>query len=333
MTSVGISKLDRNILFITIGFWAIYLFLTSLGTTFNSVVSHYIDLRSEYTLGEQLSKVYLLAIIQVSFIGYLSSRRPQIVGLNTAFLLFGLYIYLAESNMISEKTQPFFGSILLAIVGYFLLRSQIWSGFVFMVLGVTSIASGSMLDRLGATDPGTLNIVSQSLYLLLKSFNYSEEQFDLLGIASLYLSTILSTRVSLANFLRKTNKLLVALIGIGTILIAFGNGLIHYQYRPGNTLYFGALIMSMAGFALLSFAINRVASAWIDLKNFSPAILYAFLFVFFVILPSTYGKVSDGSSLLLWLPTLCFLAWCLWQRHSIHNRSPQPTERPIHQLG
>ncbi|GAB4234831.1 MAG: hypothetical protein Kow00121_62500 [Elainellaceae cyanobacterium] len=332
MTIVEISKSGKNALFILMGFWITYLLAFSLGSAFNSTIAQFIGVQSEYTLGEQLSKLYLLVIIQVAFVGYLSGNSIQKVKLSISFLLLGLVLYLAESNMISEEVQPFFGLVLLALVSYYLIRLRNWLSLSFIAFGIAAIVGGSMLDRLGETNPENLNTLLQVLSSLLNSLSFSEEQFDLLGVASCCLAAILSEQKPLESFFRRANKELVLAV-LGTVLIAFGNGFIHFEYKPAAKLYLGALVMSLVGFIMLAFVIKKISLKWVPLQNFSPSIVWSFLFVFFVLLPATYGGVRPISSFLLWLPTFTFMAWCLWTKHPIANESLASADTPVHPFG
>ena len=63
-----------------------------------------------------------------------------------SFLLFSLSIYMSESNMLIEKTQPIFGLIGVAFISFFLLQSRSWLSFIFFIVGIMLISCGSLLD-------------------------------------------------------------------------------------------------------------------------------------------------------------------------------------------
>lgn len=320
MTSIGVAKPGKEIFFVVLGFWIVYVLLYLLEAPFNLIISQYIDLRSEYTLGEQLSKLYLLIMMQVSLVGYFASDTFQKIGLNISFLLLGLCLYLSESNMISEETQPFFGLALLFCVVYFSVRSRNWVGLSFLVLGIAAIGGSSLLDRLSdAQHTGTHSLLS-TFSFSASYLDFSEEDLDFFGLASFCLAVIVSAYQYLEFFLRRVGKQAI-LISLGSVLTAFGNGFIHYQYNPTNKLYLLALIMSIAGFSLFAFSVNKIKEKWLLIKDNHTTVISAAFFALFVYLPSIYGHMRNVPSLLIWMPGLLLIAWWLWKNHPAHQKT------------
>ncbi|MGH9322336.1 MAG: hypothetical protein ACRD3V_20930 [Vicinamibacteria bacterium] len=95
-------------------FWISFLILLALENPLNSIVRLALSAApSEYGLLEQLSKYYLFLIIMVAIRAYQVAGHPEMVKLTLAIMMLGLSMYLAEGNMITNRTQPLFAFVFL----------------------------------------------------------------------------------------------------------------------------------------------------------------------------------------------------------------------------
>ena len=285
-----------------------------------SIYAGYI--KSEYTIGEQLSKFYLFIIVLVSVFSYRVVNKPTKIKLSISFLLLSLIMYMSESNMLTEKTQPIFGLIGVAFIGFFLLRLRSWLSLILFIVGITLISCGSLNDFASE---------NESIRSLLPTFIFrilhitTEERFDVMGIAFICLSAILCFRVPLRHFIAKNTKgSLLILLSSG--IMTTGNGFLHYQYEPIKRLYLIALAMTIVGFLGLVLVNKNINKAYPSLMLVTEDVFYLFIFFFFVVLPSIHGKARSSTALLLWLPSMIFIAIYLWRCHSVHHTGVDGTE-------
>jgi len=275
----------------------------------------HICIKSEYSIFEQLSKFYLFIILLVSVFSYRVLNEPTKIKLSISILLLSLSMYMSESNMLTEKTQPIFGLIGVAYVSFFLLRSRSWLSLIIFIIGITFISCGSLNDLIGE---------NESISSLLPTFTSpvlhitSEERFELIGVAFITLSTILCFRVPLRHFIaNNTEGILLILFSAG--MITTGNGFLHYQYRPGEKLYIIALTMTIVGFLGLVLATKNIKKMFPSLTLVTADVFYLFIFFFFVVLPSIHGYERSSTAILLWLPFMIFIAIYLWRCRSVNN--------------
>ena len=314
----------RNTLIFILGFLIIFYICFLLEWPFNTFLSRYfpISTRSEYTLGEQLSKFYLFIIMLVSIFSYRVLNKPTKIKLSISFLFLSLSMYMSESNMIPGKTRPIFGLIGIAFAGFFLLRLRYWLSLILFITGFTLIFSGSFTDLIYENE----SINSLLPAFILGFFPYAlEEQFDVLGIAFLCLSVLLCFRVPLQRFIAK-NTIGSLLILLSSGMMTIGNGFLHYQYRPSNQLYVAALIMTIVGFLGFVFANKIINKTYPSFTLATEDFFYLFIFAFFVVLPSIHGRTRHWTALLLWLPSLILMAIYLWRCHSVHYKSVNENE-------
>ena len=101
----------RDVIIIIVGFGVVYYMCYLLEWPYNTFLSKLITIRSEYTVGEQLSKLYLFTIVLVSVLSYRILTDATKIKLSISFLLLSLIMYMSESNMITEEAQPIYGLI------------------------------------------------------------------------------------------------------------------------------------------------------------------------------------------------------------------------------
>jgi len=306
----------KHVTIIILVFWITFYICLLLENPLHTFLSSYITMRSEYTLGEQLSKFYLFIIVLLSVFSYQNLKEPTKIKLSISFLLLGLIMYMSESNMITEKTQPIFGLIIVVCTGMLLLRDRSWSSLTFFVMGFIVISFGVLSD-LAHENESIRRLLPVFIFKLLHIT--SEERFDMIGIAFLCLSGILCFRFPLRNFITKNTKgTLLILLTSG--MITAGNGFLHHQYNPSSKIYIVALAMTISGFLGLIFVNKSISKKDIILALITEDLFYLFIFSFFVVLPSiVYGGERNSTALLLWLPFMFFMAIYLWRYHPEHH--------------
>lgn len=325
-----IKQQSLNI-YVYIGMAVLLASLVLLEQPFNSVMVQIFGARSEYTFGEQLTKLLLLTIAQISFLSYLSSKLSKKINLSISFLVFSLCLYLSESNMITENTQPFFGLALLSLITYYSIRLRAWKCIIFLSISIFLIASGSALDRLGELQSSELSAFAQGILDLASYINFREETFDILGVIAITISA-LSVFIDVFNIFPSGKRYKYLALLMGNILMAMGNGFLHYQYGPNNKVYLLGMAMSIAGFLILFVATRELRLNWDRQPGISSETVFVFLFAFFVFLPGTFGHSRYLQSILLWIPTLLFIGWYLKSVHptlageSIKNTVRRRTE-------
>lgn len=316
-TSQSTNNQMKNTIIIILGFWIIYYLFYLLEEPVWTFLSSYITMRSEYSVQEQLTKFYLFTIILISIFSYQNSSKPVTIKLAISFLLLGLVIYMSESNMIREKVQPIFGLIIVSSTAILLLRSRLWLGFFFLIAGFAAISGGSLVDHIHERESVRL-LIPDFIFPLLDMAH--EERFDVVGIAFLCLSAIMSFHMKLWDFVLKNKKGTLLLL-LTSSMITVGNGLLHWQYGPSKYLQYFALIMTVVGFLGLMF-VNKKGFGRQDaaLKLITEGMFYMFIFFFFVMLPSNYGDSRASTSMLVWLPFMLFMAVYLWRFHPSRQR-------------
>lgn len=307
----------RDTVVIILVFFVIYCIFYLLGWPLCSFLSRYIDVRSEYTTREQLSKFYLFIIVLLSVFSYRVLNKPVKIKLSISFLLLSLIMYMSESNMITEITQPIFGLIGVAFIGFFLLRSRSWLILLLLIVSFMLLSYGSLTNLANENE-----FVKSLLPTFIFHFIYFslEEQFEVTGIAFLCLSAILCFRVPLLHFI-SINKRASILMLLSSGILTIGNGFLHWQYGPGNARYLIALAMTIVGFLGLVYANKKISKTFPRLMLVTEDLFYLFIFFFFVVLPSIHGDKRSSTALLLWLPSMIFMATYLWRCHPGVNRT------------
>lgn len=312
----------RDILLLILGVIGIHYVAYFLESPVETLLSKLITVRSEYEIGEQLSKLYLFVTVLLSAFSYRTSVKPHEVKLSIAFLLLGLVMYMSESNMITEETQPLFGFLAIVCTVFFLLRLRSWLSLVVFVLGFLFVSLGSMVD---------LIYEHESIYSLVPGFIESflhrglEERCEGLGAAFVCLSALLSFRTPLGHLIVKDGKRsLLLLVSAG--LMTSGNGFLHYQYGPGGKLYGVALVMTIVGFLGLVFVGKALTGTYPSRTSVGSDLFYVCAFFIFVVMPSIHGHARSTAALLLWLPAMVFLGLYLWHQHSARRGSLHETK-------
>ena len=304
---------------IIFGFWLIfflfyYLMRIPYHGLLRSIITIKYHLPAEYTMAEQLAKFYLFIIVLISVLSYQVSKQANKIKLSISFLMLGLIMYMSESNMITENTQPIFGLIIVVSTCIFLLRIRSWFSIVLLIVGFSLVGCGSLIDL--AHEKEIVSLLLPSFIIPLLEF-LPEDYYETLGIAFLCLSAILCFQVTLQDFLKR-NKKVTLLILLASGMIAFGNGFLHWQYHPSVKRYLVALLMTISGFLGLVFFSKGSSKKNAIFKLVTEEWFYIFIFVFFVVLPSLHGWARSTTDLFLWLPTMFFMAVYLWRHHPVN---------------
>lgn len=304
---------------IIFGFWLIfYVFYYLIKIPYHEFLKSFITIKdhlpTEYTMSEQMGKFYLFIIVLISVLSYQVSKQANKIKLSISFLMLGLIMYMSESNMITENTQPIFGLIIVVSSSMFLFRVRSWISIVLLIAGFIMVGCGSLLDL--AHEKEIVRLLLPTFIIHLLEF-LPEDYYETLGIAFLCLSAILCFQVTLQDFLKR-NKKVTLLILLASGMIAFGNGFLHWQYGPSGKRYLVALLMTMSGFLGLVYFTKGSSKKNAIFKLVTEEWFYIFIFVFFVVLPSLHGWARSTTALFLWLPTMFFMAVYLWRHHPVN---------------
>lgn len=274
------------------GYLAIY-FNSSLIDGFTASL---LDMRSEYTAVEQLSKFCLIVAMLCCLYAFNTAERLYTAKATASLLALAITMYLSESNMIREKYQPIFGAILILPTAYWLLRSGQWLALLLFSSGIGIAASGSLHDLLQESEQ-VQAWVPEFISSFLLSFN--EEQVDTVGIGILSLAAVVLARTSIVSYLNIGIPQFVAvLLAVG--LVAISNGLAHYQYDPSTTLLIVSAAMSLLGLFIYFYTAHKAPFDY-HLAAVNRKILYSLaLFIFFV-LPIFWTEYNNSTAVLFWL--------------------------------
>ena len=312
------NKIKESIT-IVLAFWIFYFLCYSLEGPLHSLISNYTDLKTEYTVGEQLTKFYLFIIFLISFYSYLVLDRPSEVKLSISFISLSLILYLSESNMIAEKTQPVFAIIIVPYIAILLLHLRYYLSLLLFIGGFGFIFCGFFIDFLNENK--FLNsFIPDFIAFYVHSPPLREERFDVVGVAFLCLSVILLYKFIIRNIINKHTKTIL-LILFTSGMLTIGNGFLHYQYNPYWRVYLVALAMTIIGYLGLIFILNTFFKNDNKTPSFSFDLFYLFIFFVFVVLPSIHGKERILASLLLWFPSIFYAAYYLWRKHPAFGKT------------
>ena len=299
------------------GFWLIFFLLCLVKAPYEIFIRNYTSLESEYSLYEQLSSFYLLIIVLNSVVSYQVSNHIIKVKLSILFLVLGLAMYMSEHNMIKEITQPIFGFIFGTCLCVLLFRLRSWLCTILLIVGFISIAFGSLIDFAW----GNQSIISSLPDFVTPFVHPDLERFlEFTGIAFLCLCSTLQFHMPLANFV-STNRKEILMILLAAGMISFGNGFIHYLHGPSSKLFLIGMVLTIAGFLGLVVTCKNINKNGAKFILVSEKFFYLFIFLFFLVLPSIHGRPRILTSLLLWLPTMLFMAFYLLRYHPVHTQT------------
>jgi len=311
---------------IFIGFWLVFLFFYLMEGPVHQILVNdrlvslnlrkfepFIRLKSEYTLGEQLTKFYLFSIMLISIYAYKCSQTRLQIKESISFLSLGFVMYLAESNMIDEATHPVFGFILLTILFYLLSKSRSWLSLGLLLFGFFIVSLGVMTDYISEKE-WAQHVFPHHIINFLG--NMKEERFDVAGVGFLCLSTIFHFLDPIKRFIKNNLKGTLWLC-LGSGLITSGNGFLHYQYEPGRRLTVLALGLTISGYLILIGTNKKILNTDQQLTLIKEGYFYIFIFFFFVLSPTVFGQRNEVSSIILWLPTIMYAAFYLFNHHPL----------------
>lgn len=274
------------------GYLAVYTFNQSI----DGFTAAFVELRSEYTAVEQLSKFCLIFTMVSCIYAFGACECGYRAKAIASLLALAITVYLSESNMIRDKYQPIFGAILILPSAYWLLRSSQWSVLALFSAGVGVMGLGSLHDFL--QESSRIQSVMPE-FLATAILGFSEENMDTVGIGMLSLSAILLARTPISRFLGlNLPQFLIFILGVG--LVAIGNGLAHYQYDPSIGLLSLSAGMSAFGLLVCIYILQRPSAQQYLIAVNPIGFFLAALFIFFV-LPILWTEYNNSTAVLFWL--------------------------------
>lgn len=69
----------------------------------SDLIAKFMRVRAEYTVYEQLQKIYLLVLLLMAVYSYISTKELIKIKSSICYIILGIVLYLSESNMITEK--------------------------------------------------------------------------------------------------------------------------------------------------------------------------------------------------------------------------------------
>lgn len=278
----------------------------------NEFMSQFFQLRSEYKVVEQLTKYYLLIGMLASFLLYGLEQNKNKVLLSLSYLFLFSAMYLSESNMIDEGAQPIFGVLGFAAIFVLLFKLREYISFLFVFVSLMFICTGVLTDYYSE---GVLNQYSLTEEVKIFFSLVSEERSDLRGVGFLSLSVASLSRFHMLPFFKRDPRAVVFLM-LGLLCLSLGNGFIHFQYKPSPNLYLFSLLLMYSGFLIALYCLKYLSRGVKFYFNINNSILIIVSYVFFLLLPSIYGRHNAYTAILLCLPSLLISAISLWRSHA-----------------
>ena len=314
----------KKVLIVFAAFWALFYLLNILSSllhplmiildqSFDLAIADKTEperLRSEFTFYEQMSKYYLFIIILISIFSYRIQSELNKVKLSIGFLLFGLLLYLSESNMISTNLQPIFGIIMIAYIFILLLKERSAIVLLILLFGLALTSVGILSDFISENDKLFSMVPRKYLHTII----YKEERFDCIGLSLICISAIIYFLDDL-HYLLKNNRKGALFILLSSAMITVGNGFLHYQYHPRNRVILPALILIITGYFGILLTNKYVSAKKYRVILITEEYFYFFLFLFFVALPLLFGNNNEAVSLFFWLPIFISSGIYLYFQH------------------
>lgn len=301
---------------VLVGFLAVFVAVHLLQSPVHEAIGQFVDLRSEYRAYEQLSKYYLFLIILVATAAYSRSASVSRLRTSLAFLLLGTVLYLAESNMITEKVQLLFGPVVLGATLLLLYRECAWLPVFFLCAG-TVVMFGGVMSDFASERKAIAALIPAGVMAVIDN----EEIFDVMGQGLICLAAIFYFLDEVAVITRR-DKLAVLVLLLASGFVTAGNSFSHYQYRPGDKLEGLALLLSLGGLIGIVIANRRMRRRKMELALPTERGFYLFVWVLFMMLPTMFGGTDDLASVVLWSPTLIVFVAYLYAHHSLRPEVP-----------
>lgn len=311
MSDAKKSSNYTNFFMLSALFWVFVFLATVLSEPVAELMDRYFTGRSEYTLLEQGTKLYLLFMLIGSLIAYRNEEEPSRILLGLTFLLFGTAMYLAESNFISETWQSLFGAVFISAIVWQLLKIDLIA-LALVFCGCAGITLGMLGDFL--SEHSGILTGWPPIQLMVQIIVPLEEYLDLWGVAFFTYASLFLFRSILARFF-VNNRLSLIILVFSAVLIASGNSFVHWQYHPGRTLQAMGTIMALLGF------FGVVLVEWMLLRGelqfgfFNRSVFFRNFALLFVVLPVIYGGVWYVLNLVLWLCFFIYSGAHLYQSH------------------
>ena len=276
----------------------------------------------EYRPSEQLSRYYILITILVSIHSSATQHLRSRVKLSICFLIFGIALYLSESDMIVVTAQPVFGFIILSYTFFLLARNREWIVFFLLSIGCVIFSITALNDLVWDYKSGSniefITLLPVPIYDCLGSINF-EEKLEPIAAAFVCLSIIIYSIKSLTKFFQN-NKYTTFCILFSAGMIVMGNSYLSWKHNPDTKLTLIALTLTIIGiFGLIKTSRAAIKEyTVIDLPTLESFSL--FLLSFFVILPAVFGRSNNIISFVLWLPITIFFGIFLYSQHPCQRK-------------
>ena len=294
-----------------ISFWLFFLCCYMLSPFVHNILGYLVAVKAEYTIIEQLSKYYLFIIMLSAILAYDNASEPSDVQISIGFLLIGIVMYLSESNMLVERSQPIFALGVFGYTAYLLIKNKAWYTLLLIGSGCFIIFLGVVSDFVSEHE-----YVRSKLPTLLTAYlnTQYEEIYDVIGIGQICVAVLIHYWDKLEKFIKDNRKWSILLL-LNSALITIGNGFLHYQYKPDTALTLSALIMMWLGFSGLVMTNRYLIEHRTKLKIVTESGFYLFIFVFFIMLPVAFGNTKLVESVIFWLPAMVVLGVLLFLKH------------------
>lgn len=260
----------------------------------------FVELRSEYTAVEQLSKFCLIVSLLSCFYLLRVSGDRDLLRASAALFALTITIYLSESNMIRDKYQPVFGMVLILPIAFWLARARNWLSFCVFGLGVFITGMGSLKDFMIESEK-VLQMIPPILEQVLRQIN--EEVLDTIGLGVISLSALCMARDALSELVVKTPLGFAGALLAGG-LVAVGNGLAHYQYDPSVLLLGVSFVFSALGLMLFAVMDSFFVLAKYSFPMNRKLKFLSVPFLLFLFIPVFWDQYNNFMSLFFWLGSI-----------------------------
>ena len=206
-SKIPVSSDSRLILLVILFLSSLYLIFPTLIEILRLLIKYvylgYYPRGIEYRSSEQLSRYYILITILVSIHSYATQHLRSRVKLSICFLIFGVALYLSESDMIKVTAQPVLGFIILPYTFFLLARNREWIVFFLLSIGCVIFSITALndfvWDNMVAGTAEFITLLPVPIYDSLGSINF-EEKLEPIAAAFVCLSIIIYSIESLTKF-------------------------------------------------------------------------------------------------------------------------------------
>jgi hypothetical protein len=134
----------------------------------------------------------------------------------------------------------------------------------------------------------------------------TEERWDLVAMSTLALGTLLACRDGVLDVFRRLTPQWIAIGVVGAMLVTTSNSMMHWEYKPRETIYIAAIPLAFAGIAMLRAVNLRLGrtSGPVEFGTAGASGMSFFMVGLCIVLPVSFGTVSTLTSLMMWIPVL-----------------------------